>query len=163
MRSDAEARACAAGKAGVLVGRIGRGTAFGEPGGLADKVQDISADLVSRGFSYSGKDFLTSGTTGAPAPPLPPRSCRQCCCAGTARAQPWGPSSLSHRPLARGGCTEAICSMRCSRPDGQQPAPGGRPPCRRGGGGGGLTLAAPGAQGSRWRRTYSWARCTTRS
>lgn len=56
------------------MGRIGRGTAFGEPGGLADKVEDISADLVSRGFSYSGKDFLTSGITGAPPPPAPARA-----------------------------------------------------------------------------------------
>ena len=28
------------------------------------QVEDISAELVSRGFSYSGKDYLTSGITG---------------------------------------------------------------------------------------------------
>ena len=33
--------------------------------GLSDRVEDISAELVSRGFSYSGKDWLTSGITGA--------------------------------------------------------------------------------------------------
>lgn len=49
------------GKAGVLKGRQGYGTAFG-----GDKVKDISEILVSYGFSYSGKDYLTSGITGEP-------------------------------------------------------------------------------------------------
>ena len=53
-------------KAGVLSGRFHYGTAFGEEAGLADKVEDISATLVSQGFSYSGKDWITSGITGAP-------------------------------------------------------------------------------------------------
>lgn len=51
-------------KAGVLSGRFHYGTAFGEPGGLADTVDAISRTLVSHGFNYSGKDFITSGITG---------------------------------------------------------------------------------------------------
>lgn len=51
-------------KAGVLSGRFHYGTAFGEPGGLADTVDAISRTLVSNGFNYSGKDFITSGITG---------------------------------------------------------------------------------------------------
>lgn len=31
---------------------------------LPAQVEDISAELVSHGFSYSGKDYLTSGITG---------------------------------------------------------------------------------------------------
>lgn len=46
-------------------GRFHYGTAFGEPAGLADKVDSISQELVEAGFSYSGKDFLHSGITGA--------------------------------------------------------------------------------------------------
>mmetsp|Transcript_10383 Transcript_10383/g.31241 ORF Transcript_10383/g.31241 Transcript_10383/m.31241 type:complete len:1166 (-) Transcript_10383:34-3531(-) len=53
-------------KAGVQSGRFHYGTAFGEPSGLADKVEDISATLVEHGFSYCGKDLLTSGITGEP-------------------------------------------------------------------------------------------------
>ncbi|GAX73919.1 hypothetical protein CEUSTIGMA_g1369.t1 [Chlamydomonas eustigma] len=53
-------------KAAVSSGRFHYGTAFGEPSGLADKVEDISATLVDHGFSYSGKDMLTSGITGEP-------------------------------------------------------------------------------------------------
>ena len=52
-------------KAAVLSGRFHYGTAFGEGSGLADPVEAISATLVAQGFSYSGKDFVTSGTTGA--------------------------------------------------------------------------------------------------
>lgn len=71
-------------KAGVSCGRFHYGSAFGEPSGHADKVEDIryvdlfciifphlkwfydtllnaSATLVKHGFSYSGKDFLYSG------------------------------------------------------------------------------------------------------
>ena len=51
-------------KAAVCCGRFHYGTAFGEPSKLADKVEDISATLLQHGFSYSGKDFLTSGITG---------------------------------------------------------------------------------------------------
>ncbi len=51
-------------KAAVLSGRFHYGTAFGEPSGLADKVENISETLVHHGFSYSGKDYLTSGITG---------------------------------------------------------------------------------------------------
>lgn len=53
-------------KAAVSTGQFHYGTAFGEPSGLADKVEDISATLVEHGFSYSGKDLLTSGITGEP-------------------------------------------------------------------------------------------------
>eukprot|EP00877_Chromochloris_zofingiensis_P003786 jgi/Chrzof1/13408/Cz07g31260.t1 len=53
-------------KAAVLTGNFHYGTAFGEPSGLANKVEDMSAELVDQGFSYCGKDFLTSGITGEP-------------------------------------------------------------------------------------------------
>ncbi|KAJ1973663.1 DNA-directed RNA polymerase III complex subunit Rpc2 [Dimargaris xerosporica] len=48
-----------AGKAGVLQGARQYGTAFG-----GSKVQDMSEILIENGFSYSGKDYLTSGITG---------------------------------------------------------------------------------------------------
>lgn len=54
------------GKAGVSCGRFHYGSAFGEPSGHADKVDDISYTLVKHGFSYSGKDFIYSGITGYP-------------------------------------------------------------------------------------------------
>ncbi|ETV80770.1 hypothetical protein H257_06254 [Aphanomyces astaci] len=55
-----------AGKAGVLSGRRAFGTAFGEDYGTADRVLDCSKELVSHGFNYAGKDYLTSGVTGEP-------------------------------------------------------------------------------------------------
>ncbi|KAF2002532.1 beta and beta-prime subunits of DNA dependent RNA-polymerase [Amniculicola lignicola CBS 123094] len=48
-----------AGKAGVLSGEFGYGTAFG-----GSKVEDMADLLLKHGFSYSGKDYLTSGITG---------------------------------------------------------------------------------------------------
>ncbi|PWW74364.1 beta and beta-prime subunits of DNA dependent RNA-polymerase [Tuber magnatum] len=48
-----------AGKAGVLSGKLQYGTAFG-----GSKVDDMAKILVDNGFSYSGKDFVTSGITG---------------------------------------------------------------------------------------------------
>ena len=45
-----------AGKAGVLEGKLQYGTAFG-----GSKVEDMSEILMKAGYSYSGKDFLTSG------------------------------------------------------------------------------------------------------
>ncbi len=48
-----------AGKAGVLDGKRRKGTVFG-----GDKVADCSRVLVEHGYSYSGKDYLTSGITG---------------------------------------------------------------------------------------------------
>ncbi|KAF8591774.1 beta and beta-prime subunits of DNA dependent RNA-polymerase [Ramaria rubella] len=50
-----------AGKAGVLDGSLQYGTAFG-----GSKVEDMSRILIERGFSYAGKDMLTSGITGEP-------------------------------------------------------------------------------------------------
>ncbi|KAJ3016627.1 DNA-directed RNA polymerase III core subunit ret1 [Thoreauomyces humboldtii] len=50
-----------AGKAGVLAGQLQYGTAFG-----GSKVSDMSEILINNGFSYSGKDFVTSGITGEP-------------------------------------------------------------------------------------------------
>ncbi|KAF2878319.1 hypothetical protein BDV95DRAFT_600982 [Massariosphaeria phaeospora] len=47
------------GKAGVLNGTLEYGTAFG-----GSKVEDMAEILVKNGFSYSGKDYLTSGITG---------------------------------------------------------------------------------------------------
>jgi DNA-directed RNA polymerase III subunit RPC2 len=50
-----------AGKAGVLSGSLQDGSAFG-----GSSVADMSKLLVEAGYSYSGKDYLTSGTTGEP-------------------------------------------------------------------------------------------------
>ncbi|CAH3150476.1 unnamed protein product [Porites evermanni] len=50
-----------AGKAGVLNGHFGYGTAFG-----GDKVEDVCTTLLEKGFSYTGKEFVTSGITGEP-------------------------------------------------------------------------------------------------
>jgi DNA-directed RNA polymerase III subunit RPC2 len=55
-----------ASKAAALDGRVRRGTAFGEATGLADPAAECGAALVAAGFSYSGKDILYSGTSGAP-------------------------------------------------------------------------------------------------
>ena len=49
------------GKAGVLAGKLQYGTAFG-----GSKVEDMSKILIDKGFSYGGKDMLTSGVTGQP-------------------------------------------------------------------------------------------------
>ena len=48
-----------AGKAGVLTGQFQYGTAFG-----GSHVEDMGDILLSHGFSYAGKDVLTSGITG---------------------------------------------------------------------------------------------------
>ncbi|KAF2858486.1 beta and beta-prime subunits of DNA dependent RNA-polymerase [Piedraia hortae CBS 480.64] len=48
-----------AGKAGVIHGKQEYGTAFG-----GSKVKHMGQALVEAGFSYSGKDFMTSGITG---------------------------------------------------------------------------------------------------
>ncbi|KAJ6179680.1 hypothetical protein N7519_010141 [Penicillium mononematosum] len=52
-----------AGKAGVLSGQHGYGTCFG-----GSPVQEMSQILIDKGFSYGGKDYLTSGITGEPLP-----------------------------------------------------------------------------------------------
>lgn len=52
-----------AGKAGVIGGTFESGTAFG-----GSSIEDMGNVLISHGFSYSGKDFLTSGITGEPLP-----------------------------------------------------------------------------------------------
>lgn len=49
------------GKAGVVSGKLQYGTAFG-----GSKVEDMSQILIDHGFSYAGKDMLTSGITGQP-------------------------------------------------------------------------------------------------
>ncbi|EON61783.1 DNA-directed RNA polymerase III subunit RPC2 [Coniosporium apollinis CBS 100218] len=51
------------GKAGVLAGELQYGTAFG-----GSRVEDMSDILLRHGFSYAGKDYLTSGITGEPLP-----------------------------------------------------------------------------------------------
>ncbi|THZ02409.1 beta and beta-prime subunits of DNA dependent RNA-polymerase [Aureobasidium pullulans] len=51
------------GKAGILRGGHEYGTAFG-----GSKVEDMGDILISHGFSYSGKDHLTSGITGESLP-----------------------------------------------------------------------------------------------
>lgn len=52
-----------AGKAGVLSGTHGYGTCFG-----GTPVEETSRTLVDHGFSYGGKDYLTSGINGEPLP-----------------------------------------------------------------------------------------------
>ena len=52
-----------AGKAGVLAGEFEYGTAFS-----GSKVEDMGDILIKNGFSYSGKDFMTSGITGESLP-----------------------------------------------------------------------------------------------
>ncbi|EEH37653.1 DNA-directed RNA polymerase III subunit RPC2 [Paracoccidioides lutzii Pb01] len=52
-----------AGKAGILSGQFSYGTAFG-----GSPVEEMSAILVKHGFSYGGKDCLTSGITGESLP-----------------------------------------------------------------------------------------------
>ncbi|KAM0750249.1 beta and beta-prime subunits of DNA dependent RNA-polymerase [Meredithblackwellia eburnea MCA 4105] len=49
------------GKAGVLKGKFEYGTAFG-----GSKYEHMSQVLIDAGYSYSGKDYLTSGITGEP-------------------------------------------------------------------------------------------------
>jgi DNA-directed RNA polymerase III subunit RPC2 len=49
------------GKVGVLHGKIGDSTVFG-----GDKIEDMSRQLIAKGYEYSGKEFLTSGITGEP-------------------------------------------------------------------------------------------------
>ncbi len=52
-----------AGKAGVLAGHLQYGTAF-----AGSKVEDMADILIRHGFSYSGKDPLTSGISGESLP-----------------------------------------------------------------------------------------------
>lgn len=52
-----------AGKAGVMAGKLQYGTAFG-----GSKIEDMADILIEKGFSYSGKDFVTSGITGESLP-----------------------------------------------------------------------------------------------
>jgi DNA-directed RNA polymerase III subunit RPC2 len=49
------------GKASIMEGQLAYGTAFSE-----DRIQETSDLLVKHGFSYCGKDYMTSGTTGEP-------------------------------------------------------------------------------------------------
>lgn len=48
-------------KAAVCDGKFKYGTAFS-----GDKLEDLTQVLVESGYSYTGKDYLTSGTTGEP-------------------------------------------------------------------------------------------------
>jgi len=50
-----------AGKAGLMEGKFKYGTAF-----QGDSAVEMGEILVKHGFSYSGKDYLTSGITGEP-------------------------------------------------------------------------------------------------
>ncbi|MCJ1307224.1 DNA-directed RNA polymerase III core subunit ret1 [Agyrium rufum] len=52
-----------AGKAGVMSGALQYGTAFG-----GSRVEDMGDILISNGFSYSGKDFVTCGISGESLP-----------------------------------------------------------------------------------------------
>jgi DNA-directed RNA polymerase III subunit RPC2 len=64
-------------QAGVLTGKLQYGTAFGGSKVISlrscnvlflhtAQVEDMSRILVENGFSYAGKDMLTSGITGEP-------------------------------------------------------------------------------------------------
>ncbi len=50
-----------AGKAGVLEGEFKEGTAF-----AGDRLWDLGQILIKHGYSYTGKDLMTSGQTGLP-------------------------------------------------------------------------------------------------
>lgn len=50
-----------AGKAGVFEGRFRHGTAFD-----GDRLEECAQSLVAAGYSYNGKDFVYSGTSGEP-------------------------------------------------------------------------------------------------
>lgn len=52
-----------AGKAGIMRGTLEYGTAFG-----GSDVDEMGKILISKGYSYSGKDFVTSGITGESLP-----------------------------------------------------------------------------------------------
>ena len=54
------------GKAGVFEGRQAYASAFGEGEGNADTAEAAAKALIANGFSYTGKDPLYSGTSGAP-------------------------------------------------------------------------------------------------
>lgn len=51
------------GKSGIISGNFEYGTAFG-----GSKLADMSQCLIDHGYSYDGKDYLTSGITGEPLP-----------------------------------------------------------------------------------------------
>jgi len=53
-------------KAALLSGDYFYGTAFGKPSGSANTLETINQTVIGQGFSYSGKDFLSSGITGEP-------------------------------------------------------------------------------------------------
>lgn len=145
------------GKAAALDGRTRYGTAFGESAGLADGAAGLCEALVARGYSYSGKDFLHSGITGALALAPPQRgrmvADRLCAalalCAGLwggrragkgmvrfAHALPCALQARVHPHAARfvSRCVRALCAKH-----------------------------ATAVQASRSRPTSSWAQCTTRS
>ncbi|KAI9814513.1 MAG: DNA-directed RNA polymerase III core subunit ret1 [Phylliscum demangeonii] len=52
-----------AGKGGVLAGALQHGTAFG-----GSALAAMGDELLARGFSYDGKDYLSSGVSGEPLP-----------------------------------------------------------------------------------------------
>lgn len=53
-------------KAGAIRGGYHYGTAFGEPAGIACKVDTLRQVLIDHNFNYLGKDCMTSGITGEP-------------------------------------------------------------------------------------------------
>ena len=70
------------GKAGVLEGRFKLGTAFGDQqtSKHADRVEDICDSLLAHGYNYHGKDYLTSGITGASGHSSCVHLSYGCCC-----------------------------------------------------------------------------------
>lgn len=100
-------------KAAVLTGAFHYGGAFGEDSGLAHRVEHICKELVEKGFSYSGKDLMTSGITGAPPARLPLPLLRAVSC----RAELYRGFALLLSPgvVWKGRCGAVRRGSRCCR------------------------------------------------
>ena len=48
----------------MLISRTKRKVVFISEAFGGDKIEDLSAILIKKGFNYLGKDYLTSGITG---------------------------------------------------------------------------------------------------
>ena len=73
--------------------------------GLADNTEAISATLVANGFNYSGKDFITSGITGAGRPACAPPACTPPACTPVGKV--WEQSDARRPDQCH------LCSLAC--------------------------------------------------
>ena len=73
--------------------------------GLADNTETLSATLVANGFNYSGKDFITSGITGAGRP-----ACARPACTPPARSPV---CKMWEQTAACGPDQCHLCSLAC--------------------------------------------------